>query len=158
MKIVKADLSNKTHEAALLYLLDAYALDPMGGGEALSAYTQSHLAEAIRKRPFISVFIAFDEDEPAGLITCMEGFSTFQCKPLLNIHDVVVARPYRGRGLSKKLLAAAEALAIERGCCKLTLEVLEGNEIARAAYTSFGFHAYQLDPAYGRALFWEKKL
>ncbi len=45
-----------------------------------------------------------------------------------------------------------------RDCCKLTLEVLEGNHIAQAAYTKFGFSGYELDPEMGRALFWEKKL
>jgi hypothetical protein len=36
--------------------------------------------------------------------------------------------------------------------------VLEGNTIAMAAYRSLGFEGYQLDPALGKALFWEKKL
>jgi ribosomal protein S18 acetylase RimI-like enzyme len=51
-----------------------------------------------------------------------------------------------------------EELAGRLGCCKLTLEVLEGNSIAQAAYRSLGFDAYQLDPSLGKALFWEKKL
>jgi ribosomal protein S18 acetylase RimI-like enzyme len=71
---------------------------------------------------------------------------------------VVVAEKYRGLGLSKRLLAAVEELAGRLGCCKLTLEVLEGNSIAQAAYRSLGFDAYQLDPSLGKALFWEKKL
>ena len=87
-----------------------------------------------------------------------EGFSTFQCRPLLNIHDVAVAGKYRGEGLSKRLLAAAEELAVRLGCCKLTLEVLEGNTISQAASRSLGLDGYQLDPALGKALFWEKKL
>ena len=45
-----------------------------------------------------------------------------------------------------------------RGCCKLTLEVLDNNFIAKALYKKFGFSDYQLDPEYGNALFWEKKL
>jgi ribosomal protein S18 acetylase RimI-like enzyme len=51
-----------------------------------------------------------------------------------------------------------EEIAVELGCCKLTLEVLEGNHIAQAAYKSFGFNGYELNPQTGRALFWEKKL
>ena len=39
-----------------------------------------------------------------------------------------------------------------------TLEVLEGNRVARAAYEKAGFGAYVLDPAAGRALFWQKPL
>lgn len=78
--------------------------------------------------------------------------------PLLNVHDMVVAAKFRGRGLSRKILSKAEELARERNCCKLTLEVLEGNEIAQRAYRSFGFEGYQLDPRMGRAMFWQKKL
>jgi GNAT superfamily N-acetyltransferase len=61
-------------------------------------------------------------------------------------------------GISKKLLAKAEDIAKELGCCKLTLEVLEGNTIARALYQSCGYEGYQLDTNIGNALFWQKKL
>jgi ribosomal protein S18 acetylase RimI-like enzyme len=61
-------------------------------------------------------------------------------------------------GVGRALLAAAEAHALAHGCCKLTLEVLSGNDVAQALYRSFGFEAYSLDPARGGALFWEKKL
>lgn len=36
--------------------------------------------------------LAFDADQPVGLINAIEGFSTFACKPLINIHDVIVLR------------------------------------------------------------------
>jgi hypothetical protein len=40
----------------------------------------------------------------------------------------------------------------------MTLEVLEGNVAAQAAYQSCGFAGYELDPCMGKALFWKKKL
>jgi hypothetical protein len=40
----------------------------------------------------------------------------------------------------------------------LRLEVLSGNDIARKSYQAFGFNAYELDPATGTAMFWEKPL
>ena len=58
----------------------------------------------------------------------------------------------------RHLLRAVEREARERGCAKLTLEVLEGNAPARGAYEKFGFGAYQLDPAMGQAMFWQKSL
>ncbi len=54
-------------------------------------------------------------DTPAGLILAFEGFSSFQCRPLLNLHDVIVSKAFRGQGLSKKLLLAAEELAFFAG-------------------------------------------
>jgi GNAT superfamily N-acetyltransferase len=158
IEILDADLSLPDHANALVELMNAYALDPMGGGQGLSDYAKANLPAELAKRESAHVILAFVDTEPAGLVVCLEGFSTFACKPLLNIHDVIVAPPYRGKGLSKLLLQKAEAIAIALGCCKLTLEVLEGNKVAQAAYQSFGFRGYELDPQIGKAMFWEKKL
>jgi ribosomal protein S18 acetylase RimI-like enzyme len=72
----------------------------------------------------------------AGVATCFEGFSTFACQPLLNIHDVAVHPAHRGQGIGKQLLAGGSPGSC---CCKLTLEVLEGNKVAQAAYRASGF-------------------
>lgn len=158
IEIVEADLNTPAHADAMVRLMDEYALDAMGGGEGLSDYAKASLAAELAKRKTAHVVLAFVNAEPAGLLVCLEGFSTFACKPLLNIHDVMVALPYRGKGLSKLLLQKAEDIAIGLGCCKLTLEVLEGNHIAQSAYKAFGFSGYELNPQIGKALFWEKKL
>jgi ribosomal protein S18 acetylase RimI-like enzyme len=102
--------------------------------------------------------LCYVDGQPAGLCNCVEGFSTFKAKPLVNIHDIAVAPRYRGLGISHRLLEKTEAIARERGCCKLTLEVLQGNEVAQNSYRSFGFTGYELDAALGQALFWEKPL
>jgi GNAT superfamily N-acetyltransferase len=153
-----ADFNNPTHAQAIVFLLNEYAKDEMGGGEELSAFTQANLVSEMAKRPSFHVVIAFVDGKPAGLINCIESFSTFACKPILNIHDVVVLADYRGKGISSQLLKKAEDIAKSLGCCKLTLEVLEGNKLAQAAYVANGFAGYQLDPAMGRAMFWQKKL
>ena len=158
IKIIQADLTNSNHAEALVYLLNRYALDPMGGGEGLSDFTKDNLAKEILKRTDITVILAFDGDKPAGIINCIEGFSTFKCKPLINIHDVYVDADSRGKRIATKLLQAAEDLAIEKHCCKITLEILEGNEPAKLAYLKFGFASYELDPKMGKAMFWEKNL
>jgi GNAT superfamily N-acetyltransferase len=156
--IVEADLSLPAHAEAMVQLMDQYALDPMGGGQGLSSYAKANLPAELAKRKLAHVILAFVDSQPAGLVVCLEGFSTFACKPLLNIHDVMVAPPYRGRGLSRLLFQKVESIALDLGCCKLTLEVLEGNHIAQSAYKAFGFGGYELDPEMGKALFWEKKL
>lgn len=158
IEIVEADLSTPAHVDAMVQLMDEYALDPMGGGKGLSDYVKANLSAELAKRKAAHVILALVDTEPAGLVVCLEGFSTFACKPLLNIHDVIVALPYRGRGLSKLLLQKAEEIAFDLGCCKLTLEVLEGNHVAQSAYKACGFSGYELNPQMGKALFWEKKL
>ena len=88
----------------------------------------------------------------------LEGFSTFACRPLVNIHDVVVLPGWRGQRVAQQMLALVEAIARQRGACKLTLEVLQGNAPALRAYEREGFAGYALDPAMGHAQFMQKKL
>jgi GNAT superfamily N-acetyltransferase len=157
-EIVTADLSKPAHANALVELLNIYALDPMGGGEELSNYVKENLAATLAARSDALVIFALDRGEPIGMVVCIEGFSTFACKPLINIHDVIVKSAYRGQGISGMMFEKVEQIAREKGCCKLTLEVLSGNKSARSAYANFGFEGFQLDPQMGEALFWQKKL
>lgn len=142
----------------LVNLLNGYALDPMGGAEALNEYSRTNLVSALSKIPHAFTVLAYVDDKPAGLVNCFEGFSTFACKPVINIHDVTVSENFRGLGLSQKMLDKVEEVAKSRGACKLTLEVLEGNTVARNSYLKYGFKGYELDPEMGKAEFWEKKL
>lgn len=158
IEIKKVDYHNEQQMAELITLLDSYAQDPMGGGEPLTTETKKHLASELQKRSFMTSLIAYVDGKPAGLANCIESFSTFACKPILNIHDMAVSIDFRGLGLSQKLLDAVEQLAREMGCSKVTLEVLSGNKVAMNAYQKFGFTGYELDPAMGKAEFWEKKL
>ncbi len=158
IKIIEANPAEPSHAKAIVQLMDEYARDPMGGGQGLLEAVKCDLPRALSQRSNAYAILALVNDEPAGLTICFEGFSTFACRPLLNIHDVIVSASYRGRGISKLLLNQAEVIAIRLGCCKLTLEVLEGNRIAQSAYKSIGFNSYQLNPEMGHALFWEKKL
>jgi ribosomal protein S18 acetylase RimI-like enzyme len=156
--VLQASYSNPVHAEAIGFLLNQYAEDAMGGGEALSMDTRQQLAIELAKRPHAFSVLAFIAGEPVGLVNCFEGFSTFACRPLVNVHDVVVIASARGQGISQKMLGKVEEIARQRGCCKITLEVLEGNKVAQGAYEKLGFSDYQLDPQMGRALFWQKAL
>ena len=158
LEIVRARYDDPVHAAALVELLDTYARDPAGGGEPLNDFARENLVDALAARPFVFSVLAFDGETPVGLVNAIEGFSTFACRPLVNVHDVVVMPSHRGRGIAAAMLAEVEAVARERGACKLTLEVLEGNAAARALYRRLGFAAYQLDPAMGQARFMLKWL
>lgn len=156
--VLQASYSNPVHAEALGLLLNHYAQDPMGGGHGLPADRLLQLPAELAKRPHAFSVLAFVSGEPAGLVNCFEGFSTFACRPLVNVHDVMVLEKFRGLGLSQKMLQKVEEIARQRGCCKITLEVLEGNEVAQASYRKFGFDDSIFDPAYGRMLFWSKPL
>lgn len=156
--VVRADYTNPTHAAALVMLLNAYASDPAGGGEPLSDFARANLVQALSSRPQAYSVLAFDAEQPVGLVNCIEGFSTFACKPLVNVHDVAVLASHRGQGVAAQMLALAQQIAQERGAVKMTLEVLSGNTPAVTLYRRMGYQGYQLDPAMGTAQFFQKWL
>ena len=123
-----ADYRHDDDARALVSLLDAYARDPAGGGEPLSDFAKTYLPSALAARPQAFSVLAFEGDLPVGLINCIEGFSTFACRPLVKVHDVAVLASHRG------------------------------NRSALTLYQRCGFAPYQLDPALGDARFLQKKL
>lgn len=158
LKFIIADYYNKAHAAAIISLMKEYALDPMGGGEALSSYAEQNMVAKLQHIQGAFSVLALSGDLPVGLVNCIPGFSTFYCKPLVNIHDLIVTKAFRGQNIAYEMLSIVEKKAVEKGCCKLTLEVLEGNLAARSAYQKFGFSGYVLNPEMGNALFWDKNL
>lgn len=155
IEIQAVDFTNDDQSQHLVDLLDHYARDPMGGGEPLSNECRESLATCLAKLPHAISFIVYVDGTPAALANCFEAFSTFKCRPLINIHDLVVHAAFRGMGLSQKLLDHIAGYAKEKGCCKVTLEVLSGNDVAIQAYSKFGFEDYALDPEAGSAKFME---
>lgn len=152
-----ADCADARDAADVVALLDGYARDPMGGGTPLSDAVKARLTGDLAANPHAFSLLARLDDEAVGLANCFVGYSTFAAAPLVNIHDLAVLRSHRGAGIGRALLAAVEAEALKRGACKVTLEVLSGNP-ARHLYEACGYGDYQLDPATGHALFWQKRL
>ncbi len=153
-----ADYADAADAARVVALLDSYARDPMGGGKALSDDVRERLVPGLAAHAGAFSLLAFAGDEALGLANCITGFSTFAARPLVNIHDMAVLPEARGKGVGRALMLAVEAEARTRGACKITLEVLSGNDTAKGLYAALGYGDYALDPQAGTALFWEKKL
>lgn len=137
--VVEADLARPDHQAAVVALTAAYACDAMGNGEPLPPEVLARLVPGLRAHPTALVFLAIVAGRAVGIATCFIGFSTFAARTLLNIHDLAVLPAYRGRGIGRALLRAVEVAAVQRGCVKVTLEVLDHNRPARALYEGVGF-------------------
>src|SRR5690606_33557137 len=99
-----------------------------GGGAALAEDVRERVVPGLAGTPGAFSLIARLDGEAVGLANCFTGYSTFAGAPLVNVHDLAVAVGHRGRGIGKALLAAVEAEARRSGACKVTLEVLSGNE------------------------------
>ena len=88
-----------------------FVMEPMCGGEAhdTAALTSLHAAlkslpAKLDKRKYAFSFLAYVGKDPAGLVNCFEGFSTFAAEPLVNVQDCYVLAPYRRLGVAKILL------------------------------------------------------
>lgn len=158
LDIIDVNFNDPAHGDMLLALLDEYARSPMGGGQPLSERTRAHLVDELARRPTAGALLALRDGQPAGLAIYFEGFSTFACQPLLNLHDFMVSERHQRQGIALRLLQALEDTAKRRGCCKITLEVLQGNEAAKSLYAKIGYEGYALADDTGQAMFWQKKL
>jgi ribosomal protein S18 acetylase RimI-like enzyme len=158
IEITQADLGNPAHAAGILDVLDSYARDPIGGGQPLAADARERLIPGLRRQPGAVVLLAFEAGSAVGAAVCFLGFSTFAARPLLNVHDLAVLPAWRGRGIGRALLQAAEQRALQMECGKLTLEVRQDNARARALYKSFGFGDFVTGAEATPALFLEKRI
>jgi GNAT superfamily N-acetyltransferase len=130
----------------------------MGNGGPLPSDVIERLIPGLRSHPTTMIFLAYSGGQAVGIATCFRGFSTFQARPLMNIHDLAVLPDHRGYGVGPALLTAIERRAREIGCCKLTLEVQENNERARRAYARAGFAQAVYEDTAGGVLFYSKLL
>lgn len=147
IEVLHTDYDDPAHRAGILDIIDSYASDPVGGGQPLPATVRDALIPALSHHPTSRVFLAFADDAPVGVAICFLGFSTFRARPLLNVHDLAVLPAWRGKGVGRALLSAAEDSARREGCCKLTLEVQDKNLRARGLYESFGFGDFAVGDA-----------
>ena len=147
------DFENPEHLTALVDLLNHYITDPMGDSTPLNKLQQLRLVDGLANHPTALVLFVKWNDEIAGLATCFVNFSTFNVKPYLYIHDIVVNNNFRGKGLGKALMQRLEEVSKERGYCKITLEVRDDNRIAQNLYRSQGFEECKPN-----MFFWTKKL
>ena len=156
--IVDADLSRDEHQQALLTMIDAYMRDPMEGGERPPDRIKRDLVPGLRAHPACYVFLAYRGGSPVGFSICFLGFSTFNARPLINIHDIFVDSSVRGRGIGAMLLERIEAKARAMNCCRVTLEVREDNRVARGLYRKVGFDQVVVGAERIPMEFWHKPL
>lgn len=139
VNIHECDFSDAEDLKAVGTLMNAYIEDKFGGGNPLDKSQQLRLVDALNKHPKAIMLLAEIDNVRCGMIVAFENFSTFSVNPMINIHDVIVLKEYRGKGVARNLMASVEKIAKERQCCRITLEVREDNTVAQHLYKSMGF-------------------
>ena len=81
-------------------------------------------------KPAAEVVLAFEENLPVGFAVYFHNFSTWLGRPGLYLEDLFVRPAARGKGYGRALLVHLAQVAVERGCGRLELAVLDWNEPA----------------------------
>lgn len=153
IEIISCDFDNRIHCTALVGLMNEYISDKMGEGIPYNEKQKVLLVEGLRNHPSKLVLLAQSGNEFVGLITSFINFATFTVKPYINIHDIVVTRTWRNKGIGRRMIESVIEKATELDCSKVTLEVREDNHNAKYLYNSLGF--LDADP---RVYYWTKYL
>jgi len=153
LSILQVDLQNQLHCAQIIKLLNDYMNDPMGNNRPLPKELAPQIIAGLKQHSGFLGFFVMADDQFAGLANCNVNFSTFQAKPLINIHDFIVAPEYRNIGAGHFLLRGMINYASQNGYCRVNLEVREDNLTAKSLYKKMGF-----SDCVPRMMFWERKL
>lgn len=153
ISVIRCNFNEPNHLHALVNLMNEYIGDTMGGGKPLTGRRALYLIDGLNNQPNALVLFAVYDGKIVGLCNAFESFATFTVQKCINIHDLIVRKNYRGKGIGKKLLEEVINIADERECSKVTLEVREDNKVAQALYYSMEF-----GPTSPPMKFWVKKL
>lgn len=104
LAIVDADYGDPRHARALVEIIDSYAQGPGGQGRPLGEHARASLVEGLAAHPAATVLLAWVGEEPVGVAVCVWGFSTFEGRASVNVHDLAVLPGHRGRGIGRALL------------------------------------------------------
>jgi ribosomal-protein-alanine acetyltransferase len=99
------------------------------------AFSHRRIAYLVKKAK--SATLVYEDGGIRGYILLLFRNDTSAAR----VYSICVHPAYRKKGIGAALMRAAEKLAKERKCTKMTLEVSESNSDAIALYRSFGFEA-----------------
>lgn len=114
----------------------------MPGGEAIA---DDYIAEMLNRCRSCegSVLVADDDGDIAGYVTVLNRVQSDDLDDgdieFGLVSDLLVRDAYRGRGLGRDLVQAAEAFAISNDVQWLRISVMAGNHGARELYSSMGY-------------------
>jgi ribosomal protein S18 acetylase RimI-like enzyme len=134
----RARLDQMSERVDVARLLADYAEESLAG-QRLEGDLAMRSVELVARWRDAFVLLATIGEQSVGLAVCLPSISTFAAAGVINIHDLWVDVQFRKRGVAAELLRCVQREAQERGCAKVTLEVLEDNLGARRLYRRSGF-------------------
>lgn len=105
--------------------------------DAVKATEADLLRDGWGPAPKFEALIAELDGVPSGFALFFHNYSTWEGRAGIHLEDLYVTERARGYGLGRRLMAALAAVAIDRGCKRLDLSVLDWNP-ARRFYDRIG--------------------
>ncbi len=134
---------------------DIYSLYKSVLGEEFCAWNENYpdMLEIEGDLAADNLFVLTDSERIIGAISIvpeneLDGFDIFTSAGA-EIARVVIAKEYRGCGLSGKMVAETEAILRKRGCKAIHLSVAKTNIPARKTYIKAGFQTVGEAEIYG---------
>ena len=131
----------------LLRQLAAYEGEP----EAVTTDVETLRRDGFGTERRFETLLAQRDGKVCGMALLFFAYSSWRGAPTLVLHDLFIEAAERGKGAGRALVEAVARLAVERGCCRIDLNVVEWNETGRRFYQALGFDAldswipYRLD-------------
>lgn len=135
LRIRRAERADAPTLLGFIRELAAYEREP----QAVRSTVDDLIRDGFGARPRLEALIAEIEGRPAGFVLMYETYSAWEGRCGLYLEDLFVRDWARGRGIGRRLVAEAAAIAVARNCSRLDLNVLDWNP-ARRFYERLGLH------------------
>ena len=126
-------------DAETLHALLAAMSDDLGHPESFFADAASLRRHGFGPKPLFRALIAEVAGQPLGMTLYFPEYSTLRGQAGVYVQDLYVARPARGSGLGRRLLAETARDARDWGAAYLRLSAHGTNANALAFYRRLGF-------------------
>lgn len=120
-------------ERQLMWLETSFLLEI--GEETLNAEKEKALVQAIGEEK-IRFFVSRDGERVVGMCSVAACFSTFACDTIGIFDDFYVEPAFRGQGVARGLVQAAQRWCVEQGILSLSVTCAPCDE---AMYQALGF-------------------
>ncbi len=94
----------------------------------------------LMENPHATLLVAVHQSAIVGMCTLQPLISTAEGGTVGLVEDLVIAEPWRGKGIGSKLLAAIETIARQQNMSRLQLLADRHNEAARQFYQQQQWH------------------
>jgi len=132
----ETNMDNKRDNESIVLLLNEFMNTT---DQTNRAEIDISVIDKLKKLSTTKIYLCENSDDIIGIAVCFIGFSTYNQRELLNIHDFFISSDWQGKGIGKKFLQYIDEECIKNNWCRVTLEVCGDNSNAIKLYSDSGY-------------------